>query len=87
MRVEVVAIQSNFCDTALCFIGLSQNKEVNNTCYDDNEEDDYHDLDVSKATVIRGEVSLEICKFFPFRFHSNLAFCVVEKCPETNWVN
>ena len=50
--------------------------------YDDNEEDDYHDLDVSKATVIWGKVSLEICKFFSFRLHSNLAFCVVEKCPE-----
>ena len=54
--------------------------------YDDNEEDDYHDLDVSKATVIGGKVRLEICKFFSFRLHSNLAFRVVEKCPENKYL-
>ena len=51
---------------------------------DDNEVELDHDLDVSKATVIWGKVSLEICKFFSFCLHSNLAFCVVEKCPEKN---
>ena len=66
---------------------------MNNADYDDNEEDDYddneeddyddyHDLDVPKATVIRGKVLLEISKFFPLCLHPNLAFCVVEKCPE-----
>ena len=49
-------------------------------------EGDYHDLDVSKTTVIRGKVRLEICKFFSFRLHSNLAFRVVEKCPENKYL-
>ena len=49
---------------------------------EEDEYDDYHDLDVSKAAVIRGKVGLEICKFFTLRLHSDLAFRVVEKCPE-----
>ena len=53
---------------------------------DDNEVELDHDLDVSKATVIRSEVSLEICKFFSLRLYSNLAFRIVEKCPEKKTV-
>ena len=49
---------------------------------EEDESDDYHDLDVSKAAVIRGKVGLEICKFFTLCLHSDLAFRVVEKCPE-----